>query len=103
MLQLFSNLGLLQALLPLNSHELLPELTSCEGFVEGAVLGFKMGEVVVIIVTITTDDAEVEAGAIVMVMKIDEPINDDRANVAAASDVEVISTRCNMNEHTHAM
>ena len=33
----------------------------------------------------------------------DKPLDSDRAKVAAASDVEVISTRYNMNEHTHAM
>ena len=32
----------------------------------------------------------------------DGPMDGDRADVATASDVEVISTRCNMNERTNA-
>ena len=33
---------------------------------------------------------------------VDGPLNGGRAKVAAASDMDVISTCCNMNERTHA-
>ena len=61
----------------------------------------RVGVAFVLAVTITTGSAVVvevtgRDGA------VDEPLDNNRDEVADASDVDVISTHYNTNEHTHA-
>ena len=59
------------------------------------------GVAFVLVVTMTADSA-----AVVRVVgrggAADGPLDDGRAEVATASDLDVISTRCNMNERANA-